>query len=275
MAASSAWEGYCSPPPCGHCHSRAHPAPTSDPYPLRDRGARLNSRWLKAGTIVAGLVGLGFAARYAGGYILTFADWVDDLGFWAPLVFVVGYAVATIALIPGSLLTLAAGAIFGLGYGMAYAFLGASLGAVGAFIVARYFVRDAIERRLEAYPRVAAVDRAVGREGLKIVFLLRLVPVFPFAFGNYALGLTKVRLAHYALACFGMIPGTLLYVYYGKVAGDVVSLAAGASAERGTAHYVVLGLGLVATLLVTAMVTRIASRALKQATEEETSAETP
>ena len=96
------------------------------------------------------------------------------------------------------------------------------------------------------------------------MFLLRLSPVFPFVFLNYALGLTRVRLLDYALACFGMLPGTLLYVYYGKVVGDVAALAAGAAAERGAAHYVVLGLGLVATLVVTTVVTRIAQRALRE-----------
>ena len=105
------------------------------------------------------------------------------------------------------------------------------------------------------------------------MFLLRLSPVFPFVFLNYALGLTRVRLLDYALACFGMLPGTILYVYYGKVVGDVAALAAGAAAERGTAHYVVLGLGLLATLVVTTVVTRIAQRALKSSAALEQPAE--
>ena len=112
-------------------------------------------------------------------------------------------------------------------------FVGASLGAIAAFLVARYVARRAIERRLAGHPRFAALDRAIEKEGRKIVFLLRLSPVFPFVFLNYALGLTRVRFADYALACFGMLPGTLLYVYYGKVVGDVAALAAGAAAERG------------------------------------------
>ena len=203
-------------------------------------------------------------ARQLGGYIPVFARWVDGLGPLGPLVFVAGYVIATVAFVPGSLLTLAGGAIFGLVKGTVVVFAGASLGAIAAFLVARYVARGAIERRLASHPRFVALDRAIEKEGRKIVFLLRLSPVFPFVFINYALGLTRVRLVDYALACFGMLPGTLLYVYYGKVVGDVAAIAAGAAPERGTAHYVVLGLGLLATVVVTTLVTRIASRALRE-----------
>ena len=99
-------------------------------------------------------------------------------------------------------------------------------------------------------------------QGLKIVTLLRLSPVFPFNLLNYGLGLTRVRLVDYVLACFGMLPGTLLYVYYGRLAGDVAALASGVAADRDAAYWVVLGLGLVATIAVTTIVTRIARRAL-------------
>lgn len=213
---------------------------------------------------VAALAILVLLARRLGGYVPAFARWVESLGPLGPVVFAAGYAVATVAFVPGSLLTLAGGAIFGLGEGTVVVFLGASLGAVAAFLVSRYVARAAIERRLATHPRFAALDRAIEKEGRKIVFLLRLSPVFPFVFLNYALGLTRVRLADYALACFGMLPGTLLYVYYGKIVGDVAALAAGAAPARGTAHYVVLALGLLATLLVTTVVTRIASRALRE-----------
>jgi uncharacterized membrane protein YdjX (TVP38/TMEM64 family) len=220
--------------------------------------------------LAAALAVLILLARQLGGYIPAFARWVEGLGPLGPVVFVLGYAVATVAFVPGSLLTLAGGAIFGLAEGTVIVFIGASLGAIAAFLVSRYVARAAIERRLGAHPRFAALDRAIAQEGRKIVFLLRLSPVFPFVFLNYALGLTRVRLADYALACFGMLPGTLLYVYYGKVVGDVAALAAGAAPQRGTAHYVVLGLGLLATLVVTTVVTRIASRALKSSAALET-----
>ena len=98
--------------------------------------------------------------------------------------------------------------------------------------------------------------------------MLRLSPAFPFTLLNYALGLTRVRLADYVVASIGMLPGTLLYVYYGKLAGDFAALGAG-HAERGAGYYAVLVSGLVATVLATTLLTRVASRALREATGEE------
>lgn len=215
-----------------------------------------------AGLAVA--VFLVLAGRQAGGHVPRFAEWVAGLGLWGPVVFILGYAVATVAFIPGSLLTLAAGAIFGLAKGTLYTFLGATLGASAAFLVARYGARGAIERRIAGNPKFAAVDRAVGREGFKIVALLRLSPLFPFNLLNYSLGLTKVRFLHYLAASVAMLPGTLLYVYYGKAAGSLAALAGGAKTEKGAADWVVLGVGLLATVVVTTFVTRLAGRALRQ-----------
>ena len=201
-------------------------------------------------------------------YIPRFASWVEGLGFWGPVVFATGYAIATVAMVPGSLLTLAAGAIFGLGKGFATVFVGASIGATLAFLVSRYVARSWVEQKLEGHEKFAAIDRAIG--GLKIVVLLRLSPVFPFNLLNYALGLTRVKLRDYVIAHLGMLPGTLLYVYYGRLAGAVAEAASGVQAERGAGYYAVLGLGLVATLVVTTIVTRIASRTLKEITDAPT-----
>jgi uncharacterized membrane protein YdjX (TVP38/TMEM64 family) len=166
-------------------------------------------------------------------------------------------------------LTLAAGAIFGLQAGVVIVFAAAVLGASAAFLVSRYVARAAIEQRIAGNARFAAIDRAVGAQGRKIVFLLRLSPVFPFTLLNYALGLTRVRFADYVIASIGMLPGTLLYVYYGKLAGDVAALAGGAAVEKGAGYYTVLALGLVATIAVTAVVTRTARKALAEATDDE------
>jgi uncharacterized membrane protein YdjX (TVP38/TMEM64 family) len=145
--------------------------------------------------------------------------------------------------------------------------IAATLGASLAFFVARYVARPWVERRIAANPGFAAIDRAIAAQGRRIVFLLRLSPAFPFNLLNYALGLTRVRFADALVASIGMLPGTLLYVYYGKLAGEVAALAAGAPVARGPGYYAVLGLGLVATLLVTTIVARTASRALREATE--------
>ncbi len=164
-------------------------------------------------SVVIGLVvvaGLLLAGRQAGAYVPRFAQWVESLGVWGPVVFILGYAVAAVAFVPGSLLTLAAGAIFGLAKGTIYTLIGATLGASAAFLVARYVARGAIERRIAGNARFAAIDRAVGREGFKIVALLRLSPIFPFNLLNYSLGLTKVGFLPYLLASIAMLPGTVL-----------------------------------------------------------------
>jgi uncharacterized membrane protein YdjX (TVP38/TMEM64 family) len=232
-------------------------------------GKRRKRGGFPLGRIVLGIIVIALlimVGRRVGAYLPQFAVWVDSLGVWGPVVFILGYVVAAVAFIPGSLLTLVAGAVFGLAPGVLYVFVAAVLGSSAAFLVSRYLARAAIERRLAGNARFAAIDRAIAAQGRKIVFLLRLSPVFPFNLLNYALGLTSIRFPDYLIASVGMIPGTFLYVYSGKLVGDVAALAGGMAVEKGTAYYVVLALGLVATVLVTTLVTRTARRALQEAT---------
>jgi uncharacterized membrane protein YdjX (TVP38/TMEM64 family) len=206
-------------------------------------------------------------ARSIGQQLPAAVAWIDSLGFWGPLIFVLLYAAATVLFVPGALLTVAGGAIFGLLEGTVVVFGAAMLGSGLAFLSGRYVARSWIESRLRDSEKFAAIDHAVGQQGLKIVFLLRLSPIIPFNLINYALGLTRISFRDYMLAGFGMLPGTLLYVYYGRVIGDVALLAGGETAERGTAYYVVTAVGLAATIAVTTIVTRIARRALHEASE--------
>jgi uncharacterized membrane protein YdjX (TVP38/TMEM64 family) len=241
-------------PPANEARTAADAAPS-----------RAQGLWRSIGIalLVAALVALG---RIAGDRVPEVAAWVESLGWWAPAAFIVAYALATVAFVPGSLLTLAAGAIFGVIHGTVIVFVAASTGAALAFGVSRHLARAAIERRLAGNERFAAVDRAVARDGRKIMLLLRLSPVFPFNLLNYALGLTRVGFGDYLIACIGMLPGTLLYVYYGALAGEVAALAGGAAAEKGAGYYSLLVVGAVATLAVTTIVTRTARRALDEAT---------
>jgi len=221
---------------------------------------RTGGGWLKTAAYAVALMVvlalLFLAGRQLGAYVDAFTAWVQDLGFWAPLVFILGYAVGTVAFAPGSLLTLASGAIFGLVWGTVYAWTGATLGACAAFLIARYVARGWVERKLEDRPRFRALDGSIGRDGGKIVALLRLAPVFPFVLLNYALGLTKVRFVHYALACLAMAPGTLLYVYYGHIGK---ALLAG---QKTVWDWVLQVAGLLAVLLVTVIITKKARAAL-------------
>jgi uncharacterized membrane protein YdjX (TVP38/TMEM64 family) len=238
---------------------------TSTPAPL-EPAAPSRVPWAKIAIGIAAIAALVALGRAAGGYVQVFAQWVDGLGAWGPAVFIAGYALAVVAFAPASLLTLAGGAIFGVAAGTAYVFVAAVLGSSLAFLISRYVARAAIERRLAGNEKFAAIDRAVGRQGRRIVFLLRLSPAFPFNLLNYALGLTSVRFVDYLAASVGMLPGTLLYVYSGKAVGDVAALAGGAAHERSGSDFALLAVGLVATAVVTALVTRIARRALAEAT---------
>jgi len=195
-------------------------------------------------------------------------DWIGKLGPWGPVIFVGIYVVATVFFIPGSVLTLGAGAVFGVGLGSVCVSISATLGATAAFLVGRYLARDAIARKIEKNEKFAAIDRAVADEGWKIVFLTRLSPVFPFTLLNYAFGLTRVRLSHYVLASWiGMMPGTVMYVYL----GSLVNVGAG-HRQRTTGEWVLYGVGLLATIAVTIFVTRMARKALeKKISSSETS----
>ena len=188
---------------------------------------------------------------------------VDELGAAAPLAYIGIYAVAVIALIPASVLTIAGGAIFGLVRGAAYAFVGAVIGSTIAFLIGRHAARRLVARQLERMPRVAAIDRAVSAQGRRLVFLLRLSPVTPFNVLNYALGLTAISLADFALASVGSIPSELVGAYAGKVGGEALALAGQAEAPKNASYYAVLIGGLVATAAATFLVTRTARRALR------------
>lgn len=200
---------------------------------------------------------------------LPIVDWVRWLLTWVEenravswAVFIVVYIVATVFLVPGSLLTLGAGFVFGLPIGFVIVSFASVAGASCAFLVGRFFVRGWAEGKLVNMPRFNALDRAVGEKGWLIVLLTRLSPAFPFNLLNYALGITQVRFTHYVLASWvGMIPGTVLYVYFGSVALNIAELFSGNLPESDASVWLFYG-GLTATLVLTVVVTRFATRAL-------------
>lgn len=195
-------------------------------------------------------------------YLLRAMDWIRNQGAVGVLVYIGLYIVLTVLAIPGSIITLGAGAVYGVLYGSIYVSIASTLGATAAFLVGRYFARDAVAARVEGNPRFAAIDDAVGREGWKIVGLTRLSPIFPFNMLNYGYGLTNVKLRDYFIASWiGMMPGTVMYVYIGTLAGDLATIGAGGR-ERTTAEWVLLAVGLIATIAVTLFVTRMARKAL-------------
>ena len=226
--------------------------------------------WAKLALGLAAIAALIALGRVAGGRVDEFRTWIDGFGVLGPIVFVAAYALGVVAFLPGAALTLAGGAIFGVVKGTAIVFAAAVLGSTLAFLIARYLARGFVEQRIAGNAQFAAIDRAIGQQGRKIVFLLRLSPVFPFSLGNYALGLTRVSLVDYGVAAAGMLPGTLLYVYLGSVAGEVASAAASGGAQVGKTALTAVGLA--ATALVTIFVTRIARRALAEASGQDLAA---
>lgn len=231
----------------------------------RTTGGRPGSRgklllWL---ALIVGLLAL---ARYLNAQALlrSALDGIAGLGPWGPVIFVLLYVLATVLFLPGSILTLGAGVVFGVVKGSIAVSVAATLGATAAFLVGRYLARDWVGRKIEGNTRFKAIDEAVAREGWKIVGLTRLSPVFPFNLLNYAFGLTRVSLRDYFFASWiGMMPGTVMYVYIGSLASDLATVATGQRA-RTPAEWALYVVGLLATLAVTIYVTRVARRALQQ-----------
>jgi uncharacterized membrane protein YdjX (TVP38/TMEM64 family) len=187
---------------------------------------------------------------------------LGDLGAWGPVLFIVAYVVASVMLAPAFLLTFAAGAVFGLWRGTLLVYVAAALGSSAVFAIASPLADSRFLKWLRKDPRVAAVRNAVVGEGAWVMFLLRLSPVVPFVFLNYALALSGVRYRDFMAASVGMLPAIVMYVYYGKVAGDVAKLAAGVAPPRGPAYYALLVVGLIATIVATTMVTRAARKSM-------------
>lgn len=220
-------------------------------------------RWFKAVVAVAALAAAVLFGREAATLVPSFAQWVRSLGVWGPVAFVGGYTVAAVFLLPAFLLTIAAGALWGFWLGLLFAMVGAAAGASVAFLAGRHLVRGLVEGYVNRQPMLAAIDRAVEVEGARLVFLLRLSPAVPYVLFNYVLGISRLPFRAHAIGLAGMIPTAAMYVYAGKVAGDLAVLASGSAAPRGASYYVLLAFGLVATVAATVMVTRAAKRALQ------------
>ncbi len=192
-------------------------------------------------------------------------QWVDDLAAIAPIAFILIYIVATVAFLPGSVLTLGAGVLFGIIQGSIYVFFGATIGATLAFLVGRYLARGWISKKIADNQKFKAIDQAVGKEGLKIVLLTRLSPIFPFNLLNYGLGVTGVSLKDYVLGSVGMIPGTIMYVYIGSLAGSIATIGGETQPDANPiAQWTIRIIGFIATVAVTLYVTKIARKALDE-----------
>lgn len=201
------------------------------------------------------------------GWTKRLSDIAKESESLGPVYFGAAYSLATVLLIPASVLTLAAGYLFGPIKGTIVVSMSSTTGAALAFGLARTVLRPYVFRWLEAYPKFVAVDKAVSEEGARVVFLLRLSPLFPFGLSNYMFGLTSIDFISYIGASWiGMLPGTFLYVYLGSAGQAVQNVGLDGAQSGKIALYVV---GLIATLLATKTVTSAASRALEESARED------
>jgi uncharacterized membrane protein YdjX (TVP38/TMEM64 family) len=218
--------------------------------------------WVKPVGLLAIVVVLIVVARVfnLGEQLKALEGWIDGLGAWAPLVFIAVYIGATVLAIPGTPLTVAAGALFGALWGVVYVSIASTLGACICFIVARYLARDAVRRSLEGKPKFEKLDRMTEKQGALIVAITRLVPIFPFNLLNYGFGLTRVRFWHYALVSWVcMIPGTMLYV--------IGPAAVVEGLQRGEIPWVLVGV-FVATIVALVIIVKFARSRLEEVREE-------
>jgi len=205
-----------------------------------------------------------------GRWIDAMRSWVESTGPWGPLIFGVIYAIAVVVLAPGSALTLASGAVFGLVWGTIVASVASNVGAACAFLIGRYLARSRVQQLAAESPKFKAMDDAIAEGGWKVVAMLRLSPAVPFNLQNYLYGLTQIRFWPCVLASWlAMLPGTFLYVYFGHIG---VSAAAGTSdgpdeSGRSTLQWIALSVGLIATIALTVYLTRLARSKLEAQTD--------
>ncbi len=222
------------------------------------QGHRAAWKWAAGVLVLAALVAAGALLPVREG-AEALRRWVDGLGAWGPVVYAAAYALATLLAVPASPLTLVAGLAFGVGRAFALVVVAATVGATLAFLVSRYALHDRVAALVAGRPKLKAVNEAVSESGWKVVALLRLSPVVPFNLQNYFYGITDIRLGPYVAATFfGIMPGTLLYVYLGA-AGH--ALAAGGI---GRWQWLFLACGLAATVAGVVLVGRRARARLRR-----------
>ena len=183
----------------------------------------MNNNQLIRILLILGLVtGISLAVLFRDRFdVVALETWVNEAGVLAPIVFMLIYALATVLFLPGSVITLAGGALFGPVLGTFYNLTGATLGAMLAFLISRYLASDWVADK--AGGRVKQLINGVEGEGWRFVAFVRLVPLFPFNLLNYALGLTRIRFLHYLIATYVfMLPGAIAYTYLGYAGREAI-----------------------------------------------------
>ena len=225
--------------------------------PERARKAARVSKWKWIAAAAA------LAAVIAAWSLLPLKAWltalgasIDGLGMFGPILFGLLYMVAELLMIPGAILIVGAGYLFGLAAGMVVVWIAATLAAAVSFFVARRLARDDVARFARRHRRFAALDGAIAQGNWKVVAMLRFSPIVPFGLSNYMYGLSKIRFAPYiAATALGMLPGTFLYVYLGTA-------GRGLGGKWTPWHWALVGVGLLATAAASVYLTRLTKKRL-------------
>ncbi|MEA1949029.1 MAG: TVP38/TMEM64 family protein [Thermodesulfobacteriota bacterium] len=202
-------------------------------------------------------------------YILSFFDWLDKLGAWAPFLFILIDMLVVVLVLPGVIFTLGAGFMFGILRGSLYILIGSTTGATIAFLIARHLFGERATGFVLAHPKLKLVNDEFVRAGWKIVLLTRLVPFFPFKLSNYFFGLMQISLRDFIIGVFfGIIPFTITNVYIGSLAADLATISS-RTASRSGVEWTICGIGFIITIIMLVYITFIARKALDKSRSKE------
>ncbi len=196
-------------------------------------------------------------------HVKTLLEWINDRGIWAPLIFILVDIIVVVTLFPGVLITMGAGFLFGVVMGSIYIITATTIGAVLAFIFARYLLTKRTTNYLRSHPRLNFLDQLLAAEGWKIVLVTRLIPFFPFKLSNYLFGLTKFKLRDFSIGTFfGIWPITIFNVYVGSITADLSAL--GTASTKSNLEWIVYISGFVISIFAVIYISHRARHALKK-----------
>jgi uncharacterized membrane protein YdjX (TVP38/TMEM64 family) len=189
---------------------------------------------------------------------------VQNAGAWGWALFIGLYALCCLLFIPGSILTVSAGAIYGFWFGSALVLMGNGLGSVLSLLITRLFLRKWVQKKINQHPKLKAIERAVAEDDWRLVFLTRLSPIMPFSLINYSLGVTRIPAWRFLVALeLGAVPATLVYVYLGTLMGSLAEIGPDLKAHRPI-EWIFQGAGILVAIGVTIYVTRLATNAINK-----------
>ncbi|MBM43413.1 MAG: hypothetical protein CMJ36_00145 [Phycisphaerae bacterium] len=208
------------------------------------------------------LVGLYLLIHFMEPWMPDIRTWVKSLGAWGPLAYCLLFIVLTALFFPESVVAIAAGTLFGFWMGILWVVVAGTLGALLIFAITRTLFREPVRQRLRKHPKLLAFDEAAGREGFKLMFLLRLAPV-NYSLLCYLLSVSSARLKPYTLACIGMFPGNISTVYFGFAARHVSEVASHNTSTDWVKEASIYS-GLAFTVIASTFVARMAMRTVRK-----------